>query len=210
MTSNLNIGHRHLLPMYPFLFVMCGGLASEWMKLKHQRRKKLLATVTICAIATNSLFVFAPPWKPTAVFPHYLAYFNELAGGPRNGYKVLVDSNLDWGQDLKELMQWTHSHRISESTPLNLCYFGMADPRYYQIPHIKLPGGYILEPPEQEEETFGSAKIPGYVAISATNLQGAYFSPQQRVYWREFLKNATLVDTLGYSIFIYRIERSPL
>jgi len=209
MSSNLNIGHRHLLPVYPFLFVMCGGLAVEWMKWKHQQSKKLLAAVTIGAIAASSLVVFSPPWKPAVVFPHYLAYFNELAGGPRNGYRVLVDSNLDWGQDLKELMLWARRHRISESEPLNLCYFGMADPRYYQIPHIKLPGGYGFEPPERGEESFDIAKIPGYVAISATNLQGAYFSPQQRAYWREFLKNATVVDTLGYSIFIYRIERSP-
>lgn len=130
----------------------------------------------------------------------------ELAGGPRNGYKWLVDSNLDWGQDLKGLKRWADRHRISESEPINLCYFGMADPRYYQIPHIKLPGGYALEPPVRQEETFGIAKKPGYVAISATHLQGLYFSTQQRAYWREFLKNAVPVDTLGYSIFIYRID----
>jgi hypothetical protein len=205
ITSSLNIGHRHLLPIYPFLFVLCGGLALEWANWKRQSKKELGAVVALGAIAVSSFVVFAPPWKPAVVYPHYLAYFNELAGGPRNGHRALVDSNLDWGQDLKTLKDWLEEKQINE--PINLCYFGMADPRYYQIPHVKLPGGYAFEPPL--EETFAIAKIPGYVAISATNLQGVYFSPQGREAWKYFLRRATLVDQVGYSIFIYRLDQPP-
>ena len=64
------------------------------------------------------------------IFPHDLAYFNELAGGPKGGVNWLVDSNLDWGQDLKRLKSYVDRHRIES---LKLLYFGMADPAYYGI-----------------------------------------------------------------------------
>src|SRR5206468_11204129 len=120
----------------------CGGLAVEWGKLRSER-KTGIAAGAILGIVISSSVVFAPPWRPTLVYPHYLAYFNELAGGPRNGYKRLVDSNLDWGQDLKGLKRWADEKRLDATHPLYLSYFGTADPRYYQIPHINLPGGYM-------------------------------------------------------------------
>jgi hypothetical protein len=204
ITSNLNIGHRHLLPIYPFLYVFCGELALEWSQWPSVRRE-IVALFTLGAVALSSLVVFAPPWKPAIVYPHYLAYFNELAGGPRNGYKSLVDSNLDWGQELKHLKAWLDRKQITE--PINLSYLGTADPLYYQIPHVQLPGVYpSVDPPTP---SFDSAKIPGYVAISATNLQGVYFTPELRNALKSFLKNAILLDTIGYSLFIYRIESPP-
>jgi hypothetical protein len=159
--------------------------------------------IALGAVAVSASVVFAPPWKPVIIYPDYLAYFNEFAGGPRNGYTCLVDSNLDWGQDLKKLKHWLDRHKIAE--PINLCYFGMADPRYYQIPHVNLLGGCVFEP----EEPFQAARIPGYLAISATNLQGVYLSAQGRALWARFLQDAHLIDTIGYSIFIYRLESPP-
>ncbi len=69
--------------------------------------------------------------------PHHLAYFNEIAGGPANGYRHLVDSNLDWGQDLKRLAAWATR---AGSPPLKLSYFGSADPAYYGLVSEALPG----------------------------------------------------------------------
>jgi 4-amino-4-deoxy-L-arabinose transferase-like glycosyltransferase len=195
--TRLNIGHRHILPIYPFLFVLCGSLALEWRNWKPSMRRAT-AAIALTIVALGSVVVFAPPWRPAVVFPHYLAYFNELAGGPRNGYKQLVDSNLDWGQGLKELKAWLERNGITE--PINLCYFGVTDARYYGFPHVNLPGTFDTAP----SVNFDQARIPGYVAISATHLQGLYFSEEGRAAWREFLANASLVDTIGYSIFIYR------
>jgi hypothetical protein len=200
LSSGLNIGHRHLLPIYPFLFVLCGRLALEWNKLRSTIKPRI-ACCAVAAIAVSNFIVLAPPWEPAMVYPHYLAYFNELGGGPRNGYKNLVDSNLDWGQDLKALKRWTDKHQLKE--PIYLCYFGMADPIYYHIPHYALmvPGGYVFEN--------GVSSLPGagYLAISATNLQGVYFPPAQRESLRRLVEqpNVTLMDTIGYSIFMYRI-----
>lgn len=211
LNSSLNIGHRHLLPVYPFLFVLTGGLGREWASWRsgdgrRSRRpsKRLLAAGgTVAAVVLGSLVVFAPPWRPALVYPHYLAYFNELAGGPRNGYKRLVDSNLDWGQDLKRLAEWARKNNIQD--PINLCYFGMADPRYHGVVSINMPGGYWLAP----QRPFDSARLPGYVAISATNLQGVYYAPEGRAQWRKFLRGATYIDAIGYSIFIYWVKPPP-
>ena len=197
MRSDLNIGHRHLLAIYPFLYVLCGSLAEPWGRLT-PRPRRLSAWIALAAIVLGSFVVFAPPWRPAAVLPNDLAYFNEIAGGPRNGSALLVDSNLDWGQGLRALKGWLSRRGIEE--PVRLCYFGTADPRYYGIAHVNLPGGYMFAP----QVPFEQARGPGYIAVSATNLRGAYYSPQMRYELAEYLKGARLVDTAGYSIFIYR------
>ena len=199
--SHLNIGLRHLLPIYPFLFVLAGGLTLE---LNHLRRTTRIVAllVAVGAIAVSSRIVFFPAGssKWQTVSPHYLAYFNELAGGPANGFKELVDSNLDWGQDLKNLKLWIEAHDIKD--PVCLCYFGMADPRYHGILHYNLPGGYLFEP----QQGFDMLKPGALVAISATNLQGVYLSQADRDAWKQILEHSTLVDTVGYSIFIYKFN----
>jgi hypothetical protein len=213
LITNLNIGHRHLLPIYPFLFVLCGVLALPWRAWKPATHR-WTATAALGAVALSSFVVFAPPWKPQFVAPHYLAYFNEFAGGPANGHHQLVDSNLDWGQDLPGLKKWTDAH-LAPGEAINLCYFGMADPRYHGIPHINAPGGYIYEPQESflqaADGTIGitNATSPGYLAISATNLEGVYLADDPRMWWRKILERATPIATIGNSIFIYKIDGIP-
>src|SRR5258708_6864150 len=116
MTQKLNIGLRHILPVYPFALMLC-AVALAWLW-----RRKLKAVVI--ALGLLNLFEFA------RVYPHPLAGFNTLAGGPANGYRLLVDSNLDWGQDLKGLKHWMDAHDV---THINLAYFGTADPAYYGL-----------------------------------------------------------------------------
>lgn len=222
MSSGFNIGHRHLLPIYPFLFVLCGRLPLEWRKWTGITQK-WSALATIVAILLNSNVVFAPPWRPAIVYPHYLAYFNELAGGPRNGQEKLVDSNLDWGQDLIGLREWIARHRIPRDQPIWLCYFGTADPRYYHVAYNSAPkalGCYRSAPSAYDDlegkglydqavtQFLTDIRPNQYFAISATNLHAVY-SGGENV--REFLSRriftqATLVDRVGYSIFIYKMN----
>lgn len=218
-----NVSHRYLLPIYPLLYVLCGLLGSEWVRLARVPRSGL-ALFAVLLIIASCQFVFCPLWRPAKVHPHYLAYFNEIAGGPRNGYKNLVDSNLDWGQELKALGDWLAKRNIIE--PIWLSYFGMADPRWYQISHINVPkvlGGHLLEAsPYTALEDSGAAdqavrkfiddlQAGQYLAISATNLSGVYLGPQTRDVWRHLLASCTYVDQVGYSLLIYRIgrEESP-
>ncbi len=105
---------RYALPFFPLVLVAAGKLAV-W----RPESKVVQATVLslACWAAVSSL----------AVFPHHLAYFNETAGGPDHAHEHLVDSNLDWGQDLLALKVWLDQH--PDSGPLRLAYFNHVDPR---------------------------------------------------------------------------------
>jgi hypothetical protein len=199
VTSHLNLGVRHLLPIYPFLYVLAGSLVLELDRWRRTTRSVALL-VMVGAIAVSSRIVFFPArgLKWQIVAPHYLAYFNELAGGPANGFKELADSNLDWGQDLKNLKLWLVAHDIKD--PIYLCYFGMADPRFYQMAYYNMPDGCRFEP----QLGFDVLKPGGLIAISATHLQGVYLSPAEHDAWKRILEQSVLVDTVGYSIFIYK------
>ncbi|HEY2826597.1 MAG TPA: glycosyltransferase family 39 protein, partial [Pirellulales bacterium] len=121
LASHLNIGQRHLLPTYPPMFILA-GVAACWLQSIPKPPTRPVATKRGKANAveaperTNRLIVIArvlligglllSALEAVWIWPDYLAYFNFLAGGPANGYRHLVDSSLDWGQDLKELKSW--------------------------------------------------------------------------------------------------------
>ena len=201
--SYMHIGNRHILPVYPFLFVLSGGLMPLLMDRWPTRRKMLLG-VAIGLVGLSSTVVFSPPWRPTWIGARPLEFFNELAGGPRNGYRRLVDSNLDWGQGLKELAEWLELRGIEE--PINLCYFGTADPRFYQIRHVRVPCDYLFSPPLAPGDSYRPTIVPGYLAISATHLQGERDTERLREMRWAALERAELIDRVGNSIFIYRLE----
>jgi len=178
--NNRAIGLRYILPIYPFLFVFAAGTAQFLLS------KKITAGVLAAAMA----------WYVGAschIHPHYLAYFNELAGGPDNGYKYLVDSNLDWGQDLKGLKKFMQERGISR---ISLSYFGSDSPDRYGIAYDWLPSFYLRDPDPKHPP----ATLKGWVAISATNLEGVYFV--NRDIFARF-RNLQPVAKIGYSIFVY-------
>ena len=129
------------------------------------------------------------------IHPHYLAYFNELAGGPARGYRILVDSSLDWGQDLRGLKPYMEAHGIPR---VKLSYFGTADPAYYGIACDLLPS--YLPLPREVVRTFAPGDV---LAISATNLQGVYLEAADRP-MMERLRREEPVGSVGYSILIFR------
>jgi hypothetical protein len=199
MQSNVNIGHRHILPVYPFLYVLCGSLALQWQELA-ARRRTIVAAISVAAIVISSLVVFT--LHPSPMWARHLSYFNEFAGGPEEGFTKLVDSNFDWGQDLPRLGEWLRANKVDE--PINLLYSGTADPRYYGVRHHNMALGYFAEPQLAPQQV----TVPGFFAISAEHYIGAGFAADSRDYWRTYLEKsgATLVGKAGYSIFVYRIE----
>src|SRR5262249_37332728 len=159
IASQLNIGHRHLLPIYPTLFIACGAAGY----LVQQNRRSTLAS----AVAILLLWQIG---ESIAISPNYLAYFNEIANGPSRGYQHLVDSSLDWGQDLPALKSWIDSHAtIVDGKPLYLAYFGTADPRWHDIDAKSLS----TEKPWQHNRA-PSPLIGGIYCVSATTLQSVY------------------------------------
>ncbi|MBI2498164.1 MAG: glycosyltransferase family 39 protein [Opitutae bacterium] len=158
LASHLNIGHRHILPLYPVLFILVGGLAAPGL-LAGGRRAALVALLIAGQLLAHA-----------GVAPHYLAFFNSLAGGPANGHRLLVDSSLDWGQDLPGLALWLQeSNRGATAQPVFLSYFGSGEPKYYGIKAVALPyvNGFKLPHPWYEPAA-------GIYCISATMLAQVY------------------------------------
>jgi 4-amino-4-deoxy-L-arabinose transferase-like glycosyltransferase len=158
LSSHLNIGHRHILPTYPVLYILVGllattGLAARW------RQGVVIALLLAGQLAAN-----------VRVAPHYLAFFNSLAGGPANGWRLLVDSSLDWGQDLPGLARWLREHNDGGAAqPAYLAYFGSGDPDYYGIRATRLPfvNGFKFTHHWYEPAA-------GIYCVSATMLQQVY------------------------------------
>jgi len=181
--NNHDMGLRYILPIYPFLFVFASKAAQVFSPGK----------------MLTGLYIVMLTWYVGAscyIHPHYLAYFNELVGGPNNGYKCLVDSNLDWGQDLKGLKSYMEEHSISR---IGLSYFGSDSPDRYGIAYDWLPS-YVLR---YHDPIDPKTTRKGWIAISATNLQGVYFDDVKIFAWLKWRKP---IAKIGYSIFIYKID----
>jgi hypothetical protein len=165
--SRFNIGHRHITPVYPFLCVAMAP-AAGWLASGGWRARA-------AAVLTISCFVsFA------LATPGYLSYFNVLAGGPRGGVRHLVDSNIDWGQDLGRLRRWMRTHDAKE---VDLAYFGTADPQAYGIAFRKVALFIDFYPDLQVVRP----ESGHYLAASVTLLTGVYMDAD-RAFAREILR----------------------
>ncbi len=182
--QRVNIGVRHVLPAYPFLIMLIGFAAN--IKTESRRAGRAVFYITCLWYV----------WAALSIFPHQLAYFNEFIGGSKNGYKYLVDSNLDWGQDLRGLKTYMDEHGIKK---IKLAYFGLNDPADFGIDYDYLPS-YVVFNPKNVKETI---ELKGWFAISATMLQGVYLR-DRNLY--ALFKEIQPVDTIGYSIFIYKFD----
>lgn len=180
--QKVNIGLRHVLPAYPYIFTLLG-----FTMLIKTRSMKLAKGVLMLCIASYAYSAFS-------ILPHQLAYFNGFAGGPINGHRYLVDSNLDWGQDLKGLKEFMEKNGIKK---IQLAYFGLADPKHFGIDYEYLPSFVIPEPQNVRQEV----RLQGWVAISATLLEGVYLSED---IFKPF-RSMEPVARIGYSIYVYKI-----
>ena len=196
ISGNLNIGVRHILPVFPFIYILVSAGIANWTKTdgKNFPKTKMMKIIFLA-------FLFS--WymlSSLSAFPHYLSYFNEIVGGSKTGYKYVVDSNYDWGQDLKRLTYFVENPPTGgKIEKIYVDYFGGGDPSYY------LKEKYIPYNPFEETE-----KPKGWFAVSATLLQGGRGNPapgfkdQTRYY--QWLAQYQPVARAGNSIFIYYID----
>ena len=183
MKSNFNIGVRHILPIYPFLIILAAYAAFS---LAHSRKAWLYAITTLLIFHVAS---------SAHAFPNYLPYSNELWGGPSYTYKFLTDSNVDWGQQLKQTKAYLDIHGIKD------CWFdyfarSVADPAYYGIQCKAL------------QDAFGSpvptpSHISGVVLISAIELTPALWGPGELNPYSQFA-NRKPDDSIADGIFVFR------
>ncbi len=142
--------------------------------------------IGLCALAALT---------PLRFQPHQIAYFNELAGGPENGYRHLLDSNLDWGQDLRGLKWYLDDNHIDR---VGLAYFGTFPPAALGIDY-DLPPAYVPQ--------------PGWYAVSenfvrgrphiARRPNGSFAAVDFGQY--AYFQRLTPVARIGYSIEVYHI-----
>ncbi len=186
VSSQTGFNHhlRYLLPAYPFLFLLGA-------RLGHPRLWKL----PWLRVAVWGCVVWSAVWV-AQVSPHWLSFFNLAAGGPENGPAHLLDSNIDWGQDLYFLREWYRRH--PDRKPLYLAYFGMDDPRRVGI-------RYHLPPQELR---------PGWYVVSVNPLYGlthfvrdpqGRFVPLPREYFAP-LRRFRPVERIGYSLYVFHIR----
>lgn len=210
LTTHLNIGHRHLLPIYPALCILAGGAAFWTQPLfersragepqggRERRRQRSTALRkspsgwrSAAGVATLGLLA----WhfvESVSVRPNYLAYFNQLAGGPAEGYKHLADSSLDWGQDLPALKQWLDGQGLQQAgaNGVYLSYFGTARPEYYGIRATVLAGFIDRRPPQPPVPLGG-----GVYCVSATVLDvisRMFYKPEYENNYQAAVKNLTI------------------
>lgn len=141
--GKVQIGLRHILAIYPLIFVFIGSLnllnLKKWLKVT--------LCLAVCLLQLKSLL---------AAYPYPISYFNEAVNGPDNGYTILRDSNVDWGHGLKALARYLKDNKIVD---IKLYYFGTADPAYYGI-RYEIPDSADFEEPSE-----------GIYAISAQYLE---------------------------------------
>jgi hypothetical protein len=185
ITGRLNIGLRHLLPIFPFIYILISIGIFRFAKKAHHITKH---TVFIALLTAIGILISGT----ISSYPYYTSYFNNLAGGPKNGYRFATDSNADWGQDLKRLKIFLEDH--PEISKIKVDYFGMADLDYY------IPGRY--------ERWWASKRPiePGWYAISTLFLQeGIYDKRKTDSESYRWLKNKKPIYQIGTSILIYNV-----
>lgn len=180
MLSPMQIGHRHILPVYPFIFT--------WIGWSCVQLKNKIACLSVMGIGAAFLSVV---WAQ----PYNLEYFNIFIGSKNNAYKYLVDSNLDWGQGLKELGRYL---RASGKTDIFLSFFGNADPHHEGIRYVPVLYYSTAKRTGDDPEDFNYERV--LFAVSATQRQCVYYTDKSIFKW---LDELTPVKTIAYSIFVY-------
>jgi len=185
LTSGINIGIRHVLPIYPFLIL--AAAAGAWELAKRHRAWAVAIAALIGFHIVSSLHSL----------PNYLAYSNELCGGTSRTYRLLSDSNVDWGQGLIQARRYLERRNIQDCW---FAYFGSADPGYYHIACKMLPDPFLWwwgkpapVPPE---------KFQGVVLISATEISAPYWGPDELNPYSYFLELKPAAN-IGGSILVF-------
>jgi Dolichyl-phosphate-mannose-protein mannosyltransferase len=182
MTTPLNIGTRHALPLLPLACILVAqGLVPVWKNGAAATRGAIALVFT--AFALSGL----------RYYPYFLSYLNEYASG-REMYETLVDSSTDWGQGLIGLRDFMRDRGIDS---VALGYWGSAMPEGYGIRYATMPSYFALEHPAVAED------VPRYLAVSATVLAGTVSSdPYAGV------RGVRPVAVVGGSIYIF--DRGPV
>lgn len=179
MTAKLQLGIRYVISIFPYLYIIIGGLTAYLIK-----RSKVALSLAVVSV----VWLFAANF---ITYPYYLAYFNEYIGGPQNGWKYMIDSNLDWGQDLKRLKAYIDKNDIKD---IKVDYFGGGNLDYYLG-----QGNYTYW-------GFDKGPTTGWIAVSVDAIQWNSANTDSKMSYHWLTDNYEPVAKIGYSIFVYKVE----
>jgi 4-amino-4-deoxy-L-arabinose transferase-like glycosyltransferase len=189
----VNIGLRHLLPIYPFLFVGVGRLlARRPIDARAGRLARLIPIIVLPCVAWAG-------WATLSIAPHHLAYFNGLIGGPENGHLYLLDSNLDWGQSAKEVRRYMEREKLPS---IYLAFAGNSDPWYEGVRYQYVPGSGNLQNPKDRLFLVPEGMERELLAVSVMVVHSVQFTDQDLYDW---LKDRRPIAMPGYSYMVYDI-----
>ncbi len=193
-----NIGIRHVLPVFPFLFLACGAVAQSLFRSAvegNRGRHRLWLRAARLGMAGLLVWYSA---SALMTFPHYIPYFNELAGGPDNGITYLDDSNIEWGQDLGSLGPFLADSASGQDSRSRILAFSPLQPADY---------GFVADPVGLSDAAWPSPGVTYLMGASFLQRSSLYqHCPGVRLHWLERYRP---VDKLGWSIFVYRFTLDP-
>src|SRR6185369_1352001 len=189
MTSHLNIGVRHLLPMFPFAAIAGAGFISAVIECGLKRSRGL--GVAVAAVALVPCLVIA-----VSAFPNYLTYFSPLAGGAARGWQMLSDSNVETGQEVKPLARYLKDHGENRITGIMV---GGEFLKFYGIQADDFPGWYDDEDSEDAAEPIKTQ----YISIGAWCLSEIDLSDKQKEIIDRYRQQKPEM-MVGDSIFVFR------
>ncbi len=214
MTGRITIGYRHILPVVPFL-IMLAAQSGRRFKIEDLRLQgtrpqsfdKLRTNSLILRQAQDKFFnlsiLLLLAWSTFGalrLWPHQEAFFNELAGGSARGSELLVDANIDWGQDLLFLRDLLAERGIDE---VYLGYFGTALPEAYGLNYKPLPGFMRFTAGSEIDAYNPYTPLPGWYALSETSKQLGLMLQNTDMY--AYFQDKEPVACAGYSICLYEV-----
>ena len=194
MSSHINIGIRHFLPAYSFLFIAGGVLLERLLRVRHARH---LAIALVFAVLSWMTVV------ALRAYPDYVPYMNQLASNHPHWW-YLSDSNVEWGDDLNALADYLHARGETEVRGAlagawgTLGNYGVT---YHEI--FPKPGKVI---PETRYVAIGASFLNGSTIAVPANEEGKLVSEEQRINYLEAYRQLQPEAVLGGSIYVYRIK----
>ncbi|MDB5178284.1 MAG: hypothetical protein JWN01_227 [Patescibacteria group bacterium] len=207
VAGNLNLGIRHVLPIYVPIFILVAiATVKYWRQLAKTRWAKTSSVVL-------ALLLLWYGGSTVAAYPSYLSYFNELIGGSANADKYFSDSSVDWGQDLRRLKVYTDQH--PEINRIAVDYFGGGVPAYYFCNRkydaegrlVASAAGYDCSNSVFEEWHSQYGRYTGqYIAISETFLENdLWYSEVNGTPGYDYLRQRKPIAKIGGSIYVYKL-----
>lgn len=193
MMNGLNIGVRHILPLYPLAAILAGaGVAALAAR---SRGWAWLCAALVAAHVVSALLAF----------PNPMAYANEAWGGPGNTYRLLTDSNVDWGQQLYQVKAWEDRHPGEE------CWFAyfarpIVQPETYGVHCHVLPSGFEVSRSGFIGSSIQEPTPPivhGSVLLSAAEVSGSIWESRELDPYSAF-ETRKPDEEIDYGVLVYR------